>query len=116
MSTIETLIDQQIKAYNQKDLANFVNCYAEDITILVNGETKLEGIAPFTQHYKKVFDSSPKLNATILERMVLNNHVIDIEEIDGRNGQAAPQKVTAKYTVENDLISKVDFLNTPLAN
>ena len=106
---IEDIADKQLLAYNTKDLEAFCNCYHPEIRLLVDGDEKMAGMENFRGHYARVFQSSPNLNAVIKERMVMNNHVIDIETISGKSGQVGSQKLTAKYSFIDGLISKVEF-------
>jgi uncharacterized protein (TIGR02246 family) len=106
---IEDIADRQLEAYNTKDLEGFCNCYHPQIKLLVDGDEKMSGMDNFRGHYARVFQSSPNLNAVLKERMVMNNHVIDIETISGKAGQVGSQKLTAKYSFLDGLISKVEF-------
>lgn len=106
---IEDIADRQLQAYNSKDLDAFCKCYHNEIELFVDGDQKMAGMSNFRGHYERVFKSSPGLNAVIKERMVMNNHVIDIETISGKAGQVGEQKLTAKYSFKQGVISKVEF-------
>jgi uncharacterized protein (TIGR02246 family) len=111
MTEIEQVIEKQLNAYNNKSIDEFCECYADDIVLAVKGEVKLEGLENLRNYYAKLFQSSPNLTATILERTVLQNHVIDIEKVTGRLNNAHPTTVTAKYTIRENKISRVDFMD-----
>ena len=111
MSEIELIIEKQIEAYNSKNIDGFCECYTDDIILAVKGDVKLQGLDNLREYYYKLFQSSPNLTATILERTVLQNHVIDIERVSGRLNSAQPTTVTAKYTVRDNQISRVDFMD-----
>ena len=67
------------------------------------------GITQLETIYKDVFENSPSLKATIKNRIVFDNKVIDEEEVTGRKG-IDYLKVIAIYEVENSLIKKVSFI------
>jgi len=111
MNEIEQVVEKQLEAYNRKDIDSFCESYAEDIVLAVKGDVKLEGLDNLRNYYSKLFESSPNLTATILERTVLQNHVIDIEKVTGRLNNAQATTVTAKYTIRDNQISRVDFMD-----
>lgn len=89
----------------------FVSCYAEDVEIYNFGETTayIQGLENLKTVYADVFEQSPQLHATIKNRIVFDNKVIDEEHVTGRKG-AELIKVVVIYEVEGNLIAKVSFI------
>ena len=84
----EKVVEKQVKAYNERNLSDFLDChdlgielynFPESIPYAV-GRGKLEEI------YQKIFENSPNLNTEILSRIIIGNKVIDHEKITGRKG------------------------------
>ena len=59
--------------------------------------------------YGEVFQNSPDLKASIKNRIIFDNKVIDEEEVTGRIG-VAYIKVVVIYEVEEGRIHKVTFI------
>ena len=102
------IIDQQLKAYNSRDIEAFVATYSDDVE-LYNFPNKLigKGREDLRKNYTSFFESTPDLNCEIKNRIVIGNKVIDEEylTINGQNFSAV-----AIYEVENGKISKVTFI------
>jgi hypothetical protein len=78
------LIDQQVVAYNARDLEGFVDCYAADARILDgSGTVMAEGHEGLRQMYAPLFESSPDLHAEITNRIQIGTWVIDDERTTG---------------------------------
>ncbi|MEM8999238.1 MAG: nuclear transport factor 2 family protein [Bacteroidota bacterium] len=104
----ETIVQEQLNAYNNRNIEPFMATYAEDIR-LFNYPDKLfsEGQSKMKERYQGFFEATPDLNCTIKNRIVIGNKVIDEEYItaNGSNFTAV-----AIYEVENGKIAKVTFL------
>jgi hypothetical protein len=62
------------------------------------------------ENYAAMFAKFPQNRATILQRMVVGNHAVDEELVEGRDGQ--PFRTVAVYTIgDHGLISHVRFLS-----
>jgi hypothetical protein len=109
--TQESIIQNQLEAYNQRDLNKFLTFYSSDIKIYnFNEETPfIDGLEDLKTVYSEVFDNSPKLNASIKNRIVFDNKVIDEEEVTGRK-EIEYIKVVVIYEVKSNLINKVTFI------
>ncbi len=108
---IEIVVQKQLEAYNNRDLDKFLSYYAQDIQ-LYNFEERapfVNGIEDLKKIYSDVFDNSPNLNATIKNRMMFENKVIDEEVVTGRKG-VEYNKVIVIYEVNLELIEKVTFI------
>jgi uncharacterized protein (TIGR02246 family) len=78
------LIEQQIAAYNARDIEGFVDCYAADAQIIdASGTVMAQGHDGLRQMYAPLFDNSPELHATITNRIQIGSWVIDDEHMTG---------------------------------
>lgn len=80
----ETVVSNQVDAYNMRDLETFLSFYHEDIIIYsFPDEVLMSGIDEIRPFYKSRFDNAPDLHCEILERIVFGNYVFDYERITG---------------------------------
>ncbi|MEO0468916.1 MAG: nuclear transport factor 2 family protein [Bacteroidota bacterium] len=109
--TPETIVQQQVEAYNTRNLAAFADCFAEDIQLFNFQQLQpyLSGKQALREAYGDVFGNSPDLHATIVQRIVLGNKVIDHEQVVGRKGVDFIDVVVV-YEVENGLINRVTYI------
>jgi hypothetical protein len=106
------IVQRQLEAYNARDLARFVACYAEDVRVYrpPAAEPALAGRAALSDHYARHRFNLPGLHAELVARMVLGNKVIDHERIVGVGD--APMDAAAVYLVNAEgLIAAVWFFN-----
>ena len=82
--TAVDVVQEQLEAYNARDLDRFVATYSDTIRIfrLPDTEPAVAGKTQLADTYRNRF-SSPNLHATIVNRMVLGNKVIDHESVVG---------------------------------
>jgi hypothetical protein len=108
--TPEALVQEQLDAYNARDLQRFVACYADDVTVwrLPATEPSIRGRQALAAHYAANRFQRPNLHAELLNRMVMGNKVIDHERITGI--AAEPMQAVAAYEVAGGLIQRVWFL------
>lgn len=108
MKPIE-LVELQLKYYNAHDVEKFVDVFHEDVEIYVLGENEpyMVGRDAMRERYSTRFES-PDLHASVTNRMVKGNVVIDYEEVTG----IGPDMVIAIaiYEVEDEWIKKVRFV------
>lgn len=79
--TPESVVQAQLEAYNARDIDAFLATYAEDVKLFeFPGELLSEGTAPMRERYGKLFQDE-RLHATIVNRIVLGNTVIDHERV-----------------------------------
>ena len=104
----EEIVQQQLDAYNTRDIDGFLQTYAEDVQ-LYNFPTEIRsrGQKEMRESYTGFFDSTPDLNCEIRNRIVIGNKIID-EEYITVNGNSF--NAVAIYEVENGKIAKVTFL------
>ena len=102
------VVQEQVEAYNARDLDRFAATYAESIRIyrLPATEPAIEGMARLRQAYTARF-ASPTLHAEIVNRMILGNKVIDHERVRGIREEVV--EAVAAYEVVDGLIQTVWF-------
>jgi len=104
----EKVVQEQLDAYNARNIENFVNTYTDDIKVFdFPNKPGFEGKDKMRERYGSFFESTPELNCEIKNRIVIGNKVIDEEflTINGNNYHAV-----AIYEVENGKIAKVTFV------
>ena len=111
MKSSQQLIQQQVDAYNQRDLQAFTACFHQDISLYNFGESTpyLTGMEALTTSYRDVFEQSPDLHASITHRIVLDQTVIDHEKVTGRKGIDFIEVVVI-YQVEGEKIKSVTYV------
>lgn len=108
--TPEVLVQQQVNAYNAKNIEAFLEPYADDIEIYTFPNTLVsKGKEGMRKTYEKLFKNAPDLHCEIKQRIINLNSVIDKESVSGmRPGQKV--EATAIYEIKDHKISKVYFL------
>lgn len=105
----EKVVQQQLDAYNARDIDRFVATYADSVEIFgFPNRPLMQGKAQLRTSYADLFRRFPENYAALLGRIVQGNTVIDQEKVTGRGG--APTLVTAVYEVQNGLIRRVWFI------
>jgi hypothetical protein len=107
----EGFAQRQLDAYNARDLERFVQEYTDDVVVFRLPETApfLVGKQAFSEHYRKHRFNQPGLHATLVNRMVFGNKVIDQESVTGVGD--AVMEVAAIYEVSPAGITKVWFVS-----
>ncbi len=108
--TPEEVINQQLEYYNKNLLDPFCSMYSEDIKIydLTTGIIILSGKKELYDKYNYRFNVQ-KVQAKIINRIVIGNTIIDQEEVSGIKENEIV-KAVAIYEVERHLIKKVNFI------
>lgn len=108
MADAETIVQEQLEAYNARDLERFAATYADDIRIyrMPATEPSIVGQAQLRETYRKRF-SSANLHADIVNRIAIGNKVIDHERVVGI--KEVPIEAVAVYEVGGGLIRTVWF-------
>ena len=104
----EKVVQDQLDAYNSKNIEAFVNTYSDDVKVFdFPNKSRFEGKDKMQESYGSFFESTPDLNCEIKNRIVIGNKVIDEEflTINRINYNAV-----AIYEVENGKIAKVTFI------
>lgn len=107
---VEELIQKQLEFYNAHDLEGFLSLYSENIKIynLIDNTIIMEGTEELKNNYRERFEVL-KVNATLKNRIVIGNKVIDKEEVIGIKPNMVV-KAVAIYEVKNNLIENVWFI------
>ena len=102
------VVQEQLEAYNARDLERFVATYSDTIRIfrMPAEEPAIAGKAQLADTYRMRF-SSPNLHADIVNRIVIGNKVIDHERVVGI--KETPVEAVAVYEVVEGLIETVWF-------
>lgn len=105
----EAVVQQQLEAYNARDLPRFIVLYSDYIKVFrpPSTEPAIAGKPAFTEYYATQRFNLPKLRAEIVNRIVLGNKIIDHERIFGVREH--PFEVVAVYEVADELIQTVWF-------
>lgn len=106
----EKIVQTQFDAYNKQDIETFVATYADDVEIFEFGQEKpyLVGKEELRKSYASFFKTNPTNRATLLERIIQGNYVIDNEKVTSDKYNFTG---TAIYLIDNNLIKKVWFIH-----
>jgi hypothetical protein len=106
--TVEQVVQQNLEAYNARDLDKFMSSFSEDIEMynFTDGKMTAKGLSEVRKIYQELFNLSPQLHSTILKRIVFDNKIIDHEWIEGRRGSKTPVEIILIYEVKNEKIFK----------
>jgi len=104
----EQIVDEQLVAYNSRNIDAFLETYSEDVELFSfpNNQTS-KGQEAIRQGYEGFFDAPPDLNCEIKNRIIIGNKVIDQEHITANGGSF---EAIAIYEIENGKIAKVTFV------
>jgi len=107
----ESIVQQQLDAYNARDLARFVALFAPDVKVYrpPAAEPTLVGHEALAAHYASKRFNNLRLRAELLNRIVLGAKVFDHERIHGV--EPAPFEVVAVYEVMDGQIQTVFFFD-----
>ena len=109
MSPVE-IAQAQLDAYNAQDLDAYCGFFTEDVVVAdLNGNVTCEGQAAYRARYKDAFALFPENKATLLNRIVVGDTVIDHERVM-RGPQGPEFEVAAIYSFRDGKIARVDFV------
>jgi len=104
------LAQEQLDAYNKRDIEAFLKPYSENVKVYAFPDQLLyEGKAKMREEYTAMFSQLPDLNCKLINRIVLNNKVIDHEEVVFKTSQPKVYAI-AVYTITDGKISEVRFM------
>lgn len=104
------LAQAQLDAYNKRDIEAFLKPYSESVKVYAFPNQLLyEGKAKMREEYTSMFNRLPDLHCKLVNRMVLNNKVIDHEEVVIMKSQPKIYAI-AVYTITDGKISEVRFM------
>jgi hypothetical protein len=100
----EAIVQQQLDAYNARDLDRFLASYAETVRVYrpPAAEPAIEGKAAFASFYATQRFNRANLHAELVNRMVLGNKVIDHERITGVRD--SPFEIAVVYDVAGGFV------------
>lgn len=107
-SNPELIVNEQLKAYNDRNIDAFMATYTSDISLFrYPDQLSSKGQEAMRKSYKQWFDQTPDLHAIVTKRIIIGNKVIDKEQVTA-NGEVL--QAIAIYEIENGLIHKVTFI------
>lgn len=108
--TPEELANAQLEAYNSRDIEAFLIPYSDSVNVY-NGNMELlyQGKETMRTQYGAMFDRTPDLNCKLLNRIAVNNTVIEHEEVTFGEGQRIYAIVM--YKIAENKIQEVYFLD-----
>jgi len=106
----EKLAQEQLDAYNNRDIEAFVRPYAENVKVFnFPSELLYEGKDKMFDLYGRMFVRTPDLHCKLVNRIVMGNTVIDHEEVT-RQKNEPPMKAIAIYKILDGKIAEVYFV------
>lgn len=106
--TADHPVERQFVAYNQHELDDFVQCFASSVRVVsADGSVRAQGHDQLREAYRPVFDIEGR-RATILNRIVVGQCVVDHERVDDASGRSFEAIVS--YRVCDDLIAEMTVL------
>lgn len=104
----EKVVQLQLEAYNSRNIDSFMAVFHKDIELWTLGAEspsavgweKVKGI------YQELFEISPELRSTVINRSIIGNKVIDYEKIQGRRGNQEDLFLVMIYEVEEGKIRR----------
>ncbi len=103
----ESVVQRQVEAYNTHDIDAFVATYAPDAAYieLATNQVAFAGHDAFRQRFGDLFIQHPHVHVEIKNRITLGQHVVDHEEITGRQDISVRHAVVT-YEVKDNLIQR----------
>ena len=104
------LVQQQLEGYNSRNIELFLEPYSDTVKVYeFSNELKYSGKDLMRKRYAEMFSKLPDLHCTLVNRMHLNNIVIDQEYVIKEKGKE-PVQVFALYKIKNNKIDEVHFI------
>jgi len=105
-----TLADEQLKAYNNRDIEGFLKPYSDTIKVYSYMNNLLyQGKGRMREIYTEMFEKNIDLKCKLLNRIIMKDKVIDHEEVTTKKGKPAFRAV-AIYTIKKGKIIEVNFI------
>ena len=104
----DQVVQQQLDAYNSRNIDAFMALFHSDIEIWTLGADtpSFVGWEKVKEMYWELFEQSPELHSNVLNRSVIGNRVIDYERISGRKGSSEDIFLVMIYEVEEGKIRR----------
>lgn len=104
------VVQKQLDAYNNRDLAAFAAVFADSVKIYnFPNNLRYEGMEDLRKVYGKMFRELEDLHCTVVNRMVMDNTVIDHEKVLIRRGEPLLELLTI-YKIAHEKIVEVYFI------
>lgn len=105
----EKLVQQQLIAYNARNIDAFLEPYSDDVELYMFPNQLIgKGKDFMKKDYAEMFKNTPNLHCDIKNRTILGNTVIDHEIVSGFGPNHL--EAIAIYEIKNDKIAKVYFI------
>ena len=108
------VIQEQVDAYNARDIERFLVCYATDAVILNgDGSTLYQGHEAIRAGYTGLFTQNPAMHVEIPTRIAVGSWVFDEEIVTGLSMEGRPAELhaVAAYLVANGAIQRVQLFS-----
>lgn len=103
------LAQQQLNAYNARDIEGFLAPYSDSVRIyMFPNQLIAQGKSAMRQQYAGMFEQVKELHCQLVSRMVEGDTVIDQENVTGFGDK--PLKAIAIYKIRNNKIAEVYFM------
>ncbi len=108
------VMEQQVIAYNERNLDKFLDCFSDDIEFfeLKDNSKSLSGKTELKQVFENLFSKTPNLDLKIKSRIVSGNYVTDLEIVHGPKSYPKGAEVMSVNFIENGVIRKIWFSDT----
>lgn len=104
-----TLVQQQLNAYNARNVDAFLEPYSDSVEIYnTSNQLIIKGKMQMREKYAGVFEKIKNLHCELASRIIKSNIVIDHERVIGLKPDLF--EGIAIYTIHNNKIQKVQFL------
>jgi hypothetical protein len=106
----EKLAQEQLDAYNKRDIEAFLKPYSDSVAVYNFPNTlAYKGKETMRKQYAEMFKNNKDLFCTLKSRVVVGNTVMDEESVVF-NKKNTPLHAVAIYTVKDDKIVAVHFI------
>lgn len=106
----EEIVQKQLEAYNARDLEAFLSYYSDNVKAYNFPDKEIfSGKNLMRAGYEAFFSQNPDLLCVVLQRMVMNDVVIDYERITGLSDGKDLNSI-AIFKIENGKVSQIYFI------
>lgn len=105
------LAQEQLDAYNQRDLEAFLFPYSDSVKVFTDHELSYQSKINMRKNYASWFGGLDSLHCTLLNRISEGSTVVDHEEVyyKRKNGESNTFHAIAIYTIRDGKIQEVMF-------